>query len=76
MLDHADYTGYTGPSRRHELDQTISGIHLPCLADLHHDVGTDEVSVKGVKPLLLFVEPRNETAGLASGAQGADYRPC
>ena len=30
-VDHADCAG---PIRRHELDHTVWGIYLPCLADL------------------------------------------
>ena len=34
---------YTGPIPQHELDHTRSGLHF-ALKDLHHEVGTDDVS--------------------------------
>ena len=34
-LDHAEHTG---PIRQHELDGTRSGIDLPCLVDLDHEL--------------------------------------
>ena len=41
VLGHADYTA---PTRQHEVDRTRSGIDLPCLADLDHDLGIDYLS--------------------------------
>ena len=50
MLDHADYTART---RQHELDHTDHTYHtdhtdqeyiyLPCLADLHHEEGINDL---------------------------------
>ena len=33
-----DHAGYTGPIRQHGLDHTRSGIDLPYLADLGHEL--------------------------------------
>ena len=44
MLDDIDYTA---PTRQHELDHTDhtrSGIDLPCMADLDHQVGIYDMS--------------------------------
>ena len=38
VRDHADFAA---PTRQHELYHTTSGIYLPCMADLHHEVGID-----------------------------------
>ena len=35
VLDHADYTA---PTRQRELDHARTGIYLPCLADLDHEL--------------------------------------
>ena len=35
---------YSAPTRQHELDRTRSGIDLPCLADIDHEIGIDELS--------------------------------
>ena len=40
FIDHADYTG---PIRQRELDHTKTAIDLPCLTDLHHEVGIDHL---------------------------------
>lgn len=40
-LDHVDYTCPTG---QHELNHARSGTDLPCLEDLHHDVGIHDLS--------------------------------
>ena len=39
VLDN--HAGYTAPIRQHELDYSRSGLYLPCLADVHHEVGVD-----------------------------------
>ena len=41
VLDHADYTAPT----RHELRSCRSGINLPCLADLDHELGIGDPSI-------------------------------
>ena len=34
-----DYADYTAPTQKHDQHHTRSGIYLPCLADLDHEVG-------------------------------------
>ena len=60
IRDHADYTG---PTRKHELDQTISGVdYLSALKDLEYQVGIDNLSMEW----LVFMFP----AAVACSVQG------